>query len=511
MRREGLARSGIVGLIGSAFSALAALILTALVARGLGAHGTGLFFQIIGLFTVATQILNLGTSSGIIRFTSANHALGRPAETARLMAVALVPVGLLGLVVTAAARWSPRTLASWFAAPDEIDQLAVLIREMAPYVVVMAVLGVLQTAIRMTRGLLAFSVLQDILLPVGRLLLVGIAVIAGWSLAGTAEAWAAALPFWLIVTAGLLIRPLRREQPGDRSSRTSMADTVRQFWGYSWARAVGGALEVGLAWSDVLIVAALRSPAEAGVYAVATRAVRAGQVVDRAMRLAVSPTIAGLLAKGDVPGAIRLHTLVSRAMILSTWPFYLTLATLGPSVMLLFGDGFDDRSFVLIILSVVMMFAAAAGMLQSVLLMGGRSSWQMGNKALALAISIAGNLMLVPTLGITGAAIVWAAVVAVDTSIAAYLVHRRMAVRLEPRKLIGSALIPLAVFGGGGLAARLFFGTSISGLVLFLAVAGTVYVAAMWAWRERLGMVGVWRQLPAPLRRALRIDRVPSR
>ena len=42
MTREGLARSGVISLLGSAFAALAALLLTAVVGNTLGASGTGL-------------------------------------------------------------------------------------------------------------------------------------------------------------------------------------------------------------------------------------------------------------------------------------------------------------------------------------------------------------------------------------------------------------------------------------------------------------------------------------
>ena len=77
MKSEGLAKSGLISLFGSAFAALAALLLTAIVGNTLGADGTGLFFQAMGIFTILTQVLRLGTNSGIVRYIAEQRAFHR--------------------------------------------------------------------------------------------------------------------------------------------------------------------------------------------------------------------------------------------------------------------------------------------------------------------------------------------------------------------------------------------------------------------------------------------------
>src|SRR5699024_11510943 len=111
--------------------------------------------------------------------------------------------------------------------------------------------------------------------------------------------------------------------------RAALTPDARGFWRFPCRRSISAASETALEWADVLLVAALASPSAAGIYAVVTRAVRAGGLVDKAMRVAVSPTISALLAHGRTEEASRLHTTVVRAMILMNWPFYLVLITLG--------------------------------------------------------------------------------------------------------------------------------------------------------------------------------------
>lgn len=496
MGAERLARSGSYSLIGSSFAAIAALVLAVLVGNALGAYNTGLFFQALAIFTIVSQVLRLGTNSAMVRFVSEQRAFGRVGEAWRTVAIGLVPVVIVSIVIAAAVAVFAPQIATWLASPAEQDDLAALLRDMAPYFLVASALAVLTTAMRMMRGIVAFTLVQSILLPASRLIAVAIAIALSWAALETFRAWMAVLPLWLVIAAAILVRPLVVDWRQRARASESARSAAGRFWAFSGTRAVGGTLETMLEWSDVLIVAAVASPTEAGIYAVATRAIRAGQVVDRAMRLAASPTISQMLALSDVSSARDLHTSVTRAMVLSTWPFYLVLATLGPAVLGLFGPEFVDGAIVLSILAAPMMISSASGMLQSVLLQGGRSSWQVYNKTLVLAISIGGNLLLVPTLGILGAALVWSACVLVDTGLAAWQVHRGMRVSLEPRKLVLAMSIPLIVFGIGGLVLRLSVGATVPVLVIGVPALAVVYLAVLWALRVRLGIVSLWREVP---------------
>ena len=497
MKSEGLARSGLISLFGSAFAALAALLLTAIVGNTLGADGTGLFFQAMGIFTILTQVLRLGTNSGIVRYIAEQRAFHRVGAEWRIVVFALGPVAVVSGLVSLAVWLLADALGDWLAAPSDAAAMADLMRAMVPYVVVGALIGVLQIAARMLRGVTAFTLLQSILLPASRLLTVLLAVsAAGVGAWGAFEAWLLPQPFWLLVTIVVIAPPFVRDFRRRRESAPGTRPTMGEFWRFNAPRTVSSGLETALEWSDVLIIAALASPSAAGVYAVITRAVRAGGVVDKAMRVAVSPTISGLLAREDYVESTRLHTKVVRTMILMNWPFYMLLISMGPAVLGIFGSEFRSGWGPMVLLALAMMFQTACGMLQSILLQGGRSTWQMYNKAIALAISIGGNLALVPLLGVWGAAITWVIVVVADNMIAAVQVHRLMHVDLQPSRLLVPMLPPVVVFGGGGLLFTWFVGSSL----LILVVAGItlclVYAVVLWLLRRPLHIQTLWRRIP---------------
>ncbi|MFV0252967.1 MAG: lipopolysaccharide biosynthesis protein [Beutenbergiaceae bacterium] len=496
MASENLLRGGLVSLVGSASAALAALVLTAVVGQFLGPAGTGVFFQAIGIFTVLTQVLRLGTNSGMVRFMAAERAHGRAGSNWLITKYALVPVAVLASLASIALWFWSQAWAQWLASPGERDQLASLLRLMAPFVLVAAVAGVLAITARMVRGVPAFTMLSSVLPALLRLAAV-VAVLLVIPVANAAvTAWLVPLPLVLVLTIAMVTRPLLR----DRRVRTAGGGpSARSFWRFSAPRALGSGFETGLDWADILIVAALASPAQAGIYAVCSRAVKAGQVVDRAMRVAVSPTLAALLARAETETASALHARVVRAMVVLTWPFYLVLAVNGAAVLTIFGAEFAVGAPVLSILAVTAMVQTSAGMLQSILLQGGRSSWQMMNKGIALAVCVAGNLLLVPLIGIVGAALSWALVIAIDTALAARQVHSRMGVHLAPRKLLGVAAVATGVFGLGGLALRAVAGPSLIGTMIGVLLLGCGYLGLLWLLRRQLGLQHLWARV-RPLR-----------
>lgn len=455
-----------------------------------------MFFQAVGIFTILTQVLRLGTNSGIVRFISEQRAFARAGAEWRIVLFAAIPVAVLSAVASITLWFLADSLAAWLASPADRGALAQLLQAMCPFVVVGAVIGVLQIAARMLRGVTTFTLLQSVLLPASRLLAVMIAA-AGAVTAWTAfEAWLWPLPAWLAITAVVIAAPFLRDYRLRHGSHEDERPTFGRFWRFNAPRAVNSGLEAALEWSDVIIVAALASPAVAGVYAVATRAVRAGGIVDKAMRVAVAPRTSELLARGELAESSRLHTRVVRAMILLNWPFYLLLISMGGSVLLIFGRDFVAGWGPMALLAAATMFQTAAGMLQSILLQGGRSTWQMYNKSLAVALSIGGNLLLVPILGIWGAAMTWVVVMVTDNLLAAYQVHRRMAVHLQPRKLVTAALVPSLVFGVGGAAFTLAGGISLVTLAVALVALVSIYAVVLWLLRRSLEIDFLWRKIP---------------
>jgi O-antigen/teichoic acid export membrane protein len=332
-----------------------------------------------------------------------------------------------------------------------------------------------------------FTMLQQVAAPALRVLL----VLAVTGLSGILVSWALPLGAVLIAAAVIVGRALARHSPSKDAllATATPADDVpdnRAFWSFSAGRGVASVFEILLEWLDVLVVTAVLGPAEGGVYGVVTRLIRVGLVMDTAVRIAIAPKVARLLDVGDTARVSELFTAMARVVILVAWPAYLGLAVFGHTVLGWFGSDFTRGWRELAVVSLVMMVVMAAGIVQSLLLMGGRSGYQMVNKAVAVGVNVSLNLVLLPVLGLPGAALAWAVSRVVDTGLAAWQVRYRLHVVLRWCELLLPALLALVVVGLGAIVVMGLVGQSGLGLVVAVVVLGAVYAAAVAVLRHRL-------------------------
>lgn len=172
-------------------------------------------------------------------------------------------------------------------------------------------------------------------------------------------------------------------------------------------------------------------------------------MLEHTARLVTGPMLSASLATGRQAQAKLLFSNTAKLLVFCAWPLYLTLAIFAEGVLSLFGAGFAQGAVPMAIISVVMMFAVSAGGVQSMLLMGGKSRWQLGNKLCALAVAVVFNLWLVPAWGLLGAVTAWSLAVLVDCGLATVQVARVMRFGAPVRELIPLAAISLLIFGGG--------------------------------------------------------------
>lgn len=474
------------------------MVLSVVVGRELGDDGAGIFFSTVAAFTIASNVLELGADTGLVRMLSRYVALGRLADIRRTVVIAITPVVAVGAAALVGLWFLAPTI---FSGSKDAESVIPLFRAILPLTLAASLLLVVLGGTRGLGSVTPFTLIWNVAVPMSRPILIGLVIIVGgYGIEAAMTAWAWPLAPALLIAAVILRRQMARTLTGGSSGGSGSRDGARsapptatgtlwrEFWGFSAARGVAAALEIMQSWVDVLLVAALRSPAEAGVYAIVSRSATSGLLVESAARVAVGPRISALLAHDDIDGASALQRRATSAMVLVAWPFYIVLAVFGPVVLSVFGEDFASGATALIVLCGAMMVLIAGGMVHSVLLLGGRSHWQMGNRAVGLVVLVSGNLILTPRFGIVGAASVWAATILIDTMLATVEVNRGLGVPIRWRAQLLPAALALLVFGGLGLAFRARFGADASALAGYVVVAGGVYALVCWRLRPHLGL-----------------------
>ncbi len=486
MRRSAVALAG--GVVGGAFG----LLLSVIVGRSFGTEGAGIFFSVVAVVMVMSNTLELGADTGSVWMLARLRASGRAHLQRRAVAVALFPVLIVSGLAAILLFLNADPLAQILGGGEQTAQG---LRFGA-----IAVFGgtVSTVAVSITRGfglLWPMVGLQNIALPVLRVIGVSFAALAGMSVVSGIALWAGS---WFLIGAiaitlcVLLVRNLPDQWRAGSQDRSPKPGVAAEFWRFSAPRALAAVVEIALVWLDVLIVAALVGPVEAGIYAVASRFVTSGMLGLDALRVSLSPRFSALFARGDVSGASDLLAQAAPLSVAFGWPIFIVAASQSSELLAIFGDGFEAGAPVLILLSLTMLALAPFGPVQSVLLMSGRSGWQLANKVCALVVQVSVDLLLIPSIGIVGAAIGWGAGMIVD-QVLSIVVLSRNGVRLHPRGALSTiALISVAglvVIGG----VQILELSGLSALLCSAAGMGLVALALLVSPRS-----------PASLRRALK-------
>lgn len=483
----GLARGGALGLLGSAVSAGSALVVVVAVTALLPATTAGQFFTVTSLFLIGQAVARLGTNTSLVYFVARMRALGEPERIAGCLRLAVRPVAavgtLLGAAMFAVAPWVGEALFG-----PQAGSTAAALRILAVFLPVAAVADLVLAASR-GFGTMRPTVVHD-LIGRGVLQVVGVtvAVVAGWdTLPALAAAWVA--PFLLPALAGT--RDLRRLLPVGRPELPpglpAAALSAREFWSFTWPRGIAGLAQIALQRLDIVLVAAFLGPAPAAVYTAATRVLVLGQLTNQALSSALQPRLGELLARRDREATTVAYRAATTWLILLNWPLYLLLAIFAAPLLGLLGPDYLAGQDVVLVLAAAMLLASACGMVNTVLIMAGRTSWNLLNAVLALGVNIVADLILIPKVGILGAGIGWALAIAVSNLTALGQIHRLEGIHPFGAATLRAIGLSALCFGVLPFGAQLLVDRPLV-VAGALTLAGAAYVGLCHRWRRVLAL-----------------------
>jgi O-antigen/teichoic acid export membrane protein len=314
---------------------------------------------------------------------------------------------------------------------------------------------------------------------------VGMSVLAyagSWIVATGAAAWV-----WRRLTQGFGALP---PEPGE------VADLLR----YGAPRAPAALLSQLLFWTDLFVLARFADSSEVGVYAAAVRAAQVILLFLISVNYVFSPFVADLHARGERPRLDALFKSLTRWMLAATLPIFIVLAVVPGTALRLFGEGFGAGRTALLILLAGQLVNVATGSVGFILIMVGRTGWDLVINAAAVVGSATAAALLVPRYGIEGAAVAGAVTLAVSNlcrlvlvwrflriqpftsdhlrllvptaagAIAAWLVHTLLSGTSWPVDLSVTAAVGAAAYGTTLLAVGLPSGERAAALRLFQAL-----------------------------------------
>lgn len=471
-------------MLGAVANTVGGFALVWMAGRWLGAGTSGVVFAAVAAFTVLSNGAKLGADTAVIRFAATLVTAGREWALRPLLRTAVGPagavsLGLAAVLLVAAPVWSGLLYADRPAA------------EGVPYVVLMAcalpVATVSLVLLALMRGLgsvTPFVGVEQVLKPVSRpLLLAGCLLLGGGGLAFWVS-WLVPVGVGAVVAALVVARRLAAVPAAPDGAGPPVG--AGEFWGFAGPRAVAGVLEICGPWIGVLFLSSMVDSPSAAAFTAVTRVAAAGGMVMLALRLAVSAHLAAAHATGDLARIGRLHVACTSVAVLASFPFFLLVAAYADPVLGLFGAGFAGGGTALVLVCGANLVNVAVGNAQSVVLMSGRSAWNLHSTTAALLTQVGIGVVAVPRLGVTGAGLAYAAGVLVDNLWAYGQVRYGLGVRIWTADVTVAVLGAVAASGAGIVAARLAGLGGVPAGLLAGCVAMSLVAALAWSRRRRL-------------------------
>lgn len=201
-------------------------------------------------------------------------------------------------------------------------------------------------------------------------------------------------------------------------------------------------------WTDFYVLSSMASDRITGVYAATLQAGQMLFLFLTSLSLMFSPFVADLHHRGERDRLDALYKSVTRWALAATLPILLALVVLPDGVLRIFGSEFSQGADALLILVAGMIVPVCVGTVGFILIMVGRTGWDLLVYVAAVTLDVVLALALArpEVLGIRGAAVAQAVTLAGSATARLLLVRRFVGIWPFDRHFL--RLIPAAAIGG---------------------------------------------------------------
>lgn len=155
---------------------------------------------------------------------------------------------------------------------------------------------------------------------------------------------------------------------------------------------------------EVILLGALKGPADAGIFSVAVRASGLVTFFLFAVRYPLAPMVARLHARGETALLERTVRRAARVVFLASLPVALGVVVFARPLLALFGAEFKVGVTALILITIGQVSFAAMAFAGTVLVMTGNEAWLVRGVIVGALANLALNALLIPPFGLNGAA-----------------------------------------------------------------------------------------------------------
>jgi O-antigen/teichoic acid export membrane protein len=476
--RRDVARGAVVNVLGTAGKAMIPVFYV-LVARLFGPATLGVYYLAVTMIEVANALSVSGFSDGVLMFASrsAGRAGDPEAEDRLYRAIAsgfLFTVGISALLIVLAHLGGPELLLRHYPQPGLLGAVQAMAWSLP-------LIGIPTIVIAATKALLIMrwdAILLGFVRPLSLIVLALVAWLLDAGLDGLVRGFVATQG--LVAAISLAVfgryfswRRLLAELARFRLLRELAWFALPQNLNMTFNQLIGNL--------DLMVLGAFGFAPEAlGFYGMASQIARQVRQAKLAFSTAYAPVIARYHGQGNRAALSESFTTVARWTTIIGLPIALAVAVVREDLLGIFHPSFVGDSTFMLLLLVAPVLSCSFGIAGNIVVMTGHSLWNLANSLFVAGLNLLLLWLLVPQLGMFGAALASLAAATVITG--AQLVE---AAKLAGARLVWSDVYKPFAAGAGALAA--VFALSLAGLDAWLpgriavaAVAVAVFTGLLW-------------------------------
>lgn len=364
------------------------------IARKFGAEGNGAYYIALTVTTIATMIGRLGLDNSLLRFIAANAAQKHWGKVNNVYKKGmLLSLGFSTALTVLLFALSPLMAEHVFKDPS----VAVPLQLMSLSIVPLSLLNLSSESLKALKktniALFVQSLGSPLIFVV--LLLMPISMdlndVFLYYVVSQAAMFLMGIYFWNRVTKEF------KKENGEFSTKFLIKESIPLFWVTS--------LNIFMNFTDTIMLSIWEDKSAVGIYGAALRVTMLASMLLFAVNSVVGPRFAAMWEKKDIKGLEKLGQFTTLLMVCAAILFTLPFILFPDFILNLFGDDFTQGSTALIILSLGQFFALATGPVAFLLMMTGNGKFHRNNVFISVVISVSLNAILIPIMGMTGAAI----------------------------------------------------------------------------------------------------------
>lgn len=369
------------------------------VARMLGPTALGSFTLSFTVLQLLAILGLLGLDNLLTRKVAAAKAADRPEDikSAFLTSIKITAISavLLSFFLFIAAEYLANTV---FHKPQLATHLKVMCFALAPFVFI----NIHAAAFRGMKNMIGFTLYKAII-PLFNVAFIFIGYYSALNISPTLGYMISCMLVMILYV--IAWNKYSRLKTVEVIETTSMKEMALE----SLPMMITGSIFFILNWIDNLVIGIFRTELEVGLYDTAFKIASASAIILMAINAIQGPTFAEYHSKNDLSKLRESIFSSTKMLFYATLPFTILIIIFPEWILSFFGKEFEQASTALIILSIGNFFSSITGSVGILLQMTGHQKPYNTIILFAAFTSIILNIILVPRIGITGAAIASAA------------------------------------------------------------------------------------------------------